>query len=168
MMTEMKILEDLQIRRKIKRMAYQIAEANFESEKIYFLGINSNGYNYAKMLMKSLEKISDKELILARISLKPQNPVESAITLDMNKEQMSDQAIIVVDDVANTGRTLFYAMEVLMGILPAKVETAVLVERMHKQFPISINYVGMTFATTIQDNIKVDLQEKGNYSVNMV
>ncbi|MGE5357167.1 MAG: phosphoribosyltransferase family protein [Deltaproteobacteria bacterium] len=163
----MKILEDLQIRRKIKRMAFEIAESNFECEKIYFLGINNNGFNYAKMLMKSLEKISDKELKLARISLKPQNPVENDISIDIDKSQLANEAIIVVDDVANTGRTLFYAMEVLMDILPAKVETAVLVDRMHKQFPISVNYVGMTLATTIQDNIKVDLTEKGSYSVNL-
>ena len=163
----MKILEDLQIRRKIKRMAFEIAESNFENEKIFFLGINNNGYNFARMLMKSLEKISDKELELARINLKPQNPLEAEIALDIEKQQLNNQAIIVVDDVANTGRTLFYAMEVLMDILPAKVETAVLVDRMHKQFPVNVNYVGMTLATTIQNNIKVDLKEKGSYSVDL-
>lgn len=163
----MKILEDLQIRRKIKRMAFEIAESNFENEKIYFLGINNNGYNFASMLLKALQKITDKELVLSRISLKPQNPVENEITIDIEKSQLANQAIIVVDDVANTGRTLFYAMEVLMDVLPVKVETAVLVDRMHKQFPVSVNYVGMTLATTIQDNIKVDLKEKGSYSVNL-
>ena len=163
----MKILEDLQIRRKIKRMAFEIAESNFENEKIYFLGINNNGYNFASMLLKALQKITDKELVLSRISLKPQNPVENEISIDIEKSQLSNQAIIVVDAVANTGRTLFYAMEVLMDVLPVKVETAVLVDRMHKQFPVSVNYVGMTLATTIQDNIKVDLKEKGSYSVNL-
>lgn len=148
-------------------MAFEIAESNFENEKIYFLGINNNGYNFASMLLKALQKITDKELVLSRISLKPQNPVENEITIDIEKSQLANQAIIVVDDVANTGRTLFYAMEVLMDVLPVKVETAVLVDRMHKQFPVSVNYVGMTLATTIQDNIKVDLKEKGSYSVNL-
>lgn len=163
----MKILEDLQIRRKIKRMAFEIAESNFENEKIYFLGINNNGYNFASMLLKALQKITDKELVLSRISLKPQNPVGADIKTELDKNLLNGQAIIVVDDVANTGRTLFYAMEVLMDVLPVKVETAVLVDRMHKQFPVSVNYVGMTLATTIQDNIKVDLKEKGSYSVNL-
>lgn len=163
----MKILEDLQIRRKIKRMAFEIAESNFENEKIYFLGINNNGYNFASMLLKALQKITDKELVLSRISLKPRNPVGADIKTELDKNLLNGQAIIVVDDVANTGRTLFYAMEVLMDVLPVKVETAVLVDRMHKQFPVSVNYVGMTLATTIQDNIKVDLKEKGSYSVNL-
>lgn len=148
-------------------MAFEIAESNFENEKIYFLGINNNGYNFASMLLKALQKITDKELVLSRISLKPRNPVEADIKTELDKNLLNGQAIIVVDDVANTGRTLFYAMEVLMDVLPVKVETAVLVDRMHKQFPVSVNYVGMTLATTIQDNIKVDLKEKGSYSVNL-
>lgn len=164
----MRILDNLQIKRKIKRMAFEIAESNFENDKIYFLGINNNGYNYASMLMKALKKISDKELILARLNLKPQNPIENDITLDIDKSKLNGHAVIVVDDVANTGRSLFYAMKVIMDILPAKVETAVLVDRMHKQFPININYVGLTFATTIHDNIKVNLMEKENFSVDLV
>ena len=164
----MRILDDVQIRRKIKRMAFEIAETNFESERIFLLGINNNGYNFAEMLVKSLRKVSDKELKLARISLKPQDPTKNEITVDIDKSKLEGQSIVVVDDVANTGRTLFYAMEVLMDVLPEKVETAVLVDRMHKQFPINIKHVGLTFATTIQDNIKVDLREKGAYIVDLV
>jgi pyrimidine operon attenuation protein / uracil phosphoribosyltransferase len=164
----MRILDNLQIKRKIKRMAFEIAESNFENHKIYFLGINNNGYNYASMLMKALKKISDKELILARLNLKPQNPIENDISLDIDKTKLNGHAVIVVDDVANTGRSLFYAMKVIMDILPVKVETAVLVDRMHKQFPVNINYVGLTFATTIHDNIKVNLMEKENFSVDLV
>jgi len=149
-------------------MAFEIAESNFENHKIYFLGINNNGYNYASMLMKALKKISDKELILARLNLKPQNPIENDISLDIDKTKLNGHAVIVVDDVANTGRSLFYAMKVIMDILPVKVETAVLVDRMHKQFPVNINYVGLTFATTIHDNIKVNLMEKENFSVDLV
>ena len=163
----MRILDDVQIRRKIKRIAFEIAETNFESGKIFFLGINNNGYNFAEMLMKSLRKVTDKELTLGRISLKPEDPTNNEIKVDIEKSRLTGNSIIVVDDVANTGRTLFYAMEVLMDVLPSKVETAVLVDRMHKQFPVDINHVGLTFATTIQNNIKVDLREKGAYSVNL-
>lgn len=149
-------------------MSYEIAESNFENHKIYFLGINNNGYNFASMLMKALKKISDKDLVLARLNLKPQNPVLSEISVEIEKNKLEGQAIIVVDDVSNTGRTLFYAMKVLLDILPAKVETAVLVDRMHKQFPVNINYVGLSFATTIHDNIQVNLKEKENYSVELI
>ena len=160
----MKILDSLQIRRKIERMAFEIIEENFKSEKLYLLGINNNGFNFAGMLKSQLMKISETQIILARLTLNPKNPVGHEIKVELDKKIMTGQNVIVVDDVANTGRTLFYAMKIFMDILPAKVETAVLVDRMHKSFPVSINFVGMTFATTIQDNIVVNLQ-KGKEAV---
>jgi len=160
----MKILDSLQISRKIERMAFEIIEANFELKKLFLLGINNNGYNFAEMLKPQLTKISDADIILSRLTLNPKNPVGDEIKVEMDKQVMNGENVIVIDDVANTGRTLFYAMKIFMDILPAKVETAVLVDRMHKSFPISINFVGMTFATTIQDNIVVNLQ-KGREAV---
>lgn len=164
----MKILDRLQITRKIERMAYQIAESNFDSKKIYLLGINNNGYGFAEMIKSKLENICEQKIILARISLKPKNPISEEVILDIDKQFLVDQTVIIVDDVANTGRTLFYAMKVLMDIIPSKIETAVLVDRMHKLFPISISYAGMSFATTMQDNIKVDLEKKGEETVYLV
>ena len=73
------------------------------------------------------------------------------------------KTIVVVDDVANTGRTLFYATKPLMEVVPAKVQMAVLVDRMHKSFPVHVDFVGMSLATTIQDHIEVELGR--SYSV---
>jgi pyrimidine operon attenuation protein/uracil phosphoribosyltransferase len=161
----MKILDRLQIIRKIERMTYEIAESNFENDKLYLLGINNNGYNFAKMLQEKLQKICKMDVFLNRLSLNPKNPVALDITVDIDKKNLEGNNIIVVDDVANTGRTLFYAMKIFMDIIPAEVETAVLVDRMHKSFPVSITYVGQSFATTIQDNIVVNLGIKGEESV---
>ena len=161
----MKILDRLQIIRKIERMAFEIAESKFGTDKIYLLGINNNGYNFAGMIKVRLEKICDIDVILKRLTLNPKNPVEHDISVDLDKKELEGASVIVVDDVANTGRTLFYAMKVFMDIIPAEVETAVLVDRMHKSFPVSINYVGQSFATTIQDNIVVELDKKGEEAV---
>ncbi len=161
----MKILDRLQIVRKIERMAFEIAESNFESEKLYLLGINNNGYNFAQMLKDKLNKICKIDVLLHRLSLNPKNPVDHDISVDIDINELHGSNIIVIDDVANTGRTLFYAMKVLMDIIPSEVETAVLVDRMHKSFPVSINYVGQSFATTLQDNIIVNLDKKGEESV---
>jgi len=63
-----------------------------------------------------------------------------------------------VDDVSNTGRTLFYAVKPLLGVLPRRVEVAVLVDRKHKLFPIQPDYVGLSLYTTLKDNIEVTLE----------
>ncbi|MEZ4907570.1 MAG: hypothetical protein R2771_08030 [Saprospiraceae bacterium] len=47
------------------------------------------------------------------------------------------------------------------------METAVLIDRKHKSFPVYINYYGLSLATTIQDNIKVDLSDKTDYKARL-
>jgi pyrimidine operon attenuation protein/uracil phosphoribosyltransferase len=68
--------------------------------------------------------------------------------------------------VANTGRTIFYAVQPLLQVLPKKVEVAVLVDRQHKSFPIKADYVGLSLATTLLEDIDVqirDVQEMAVY-----
>ena len=89
------------------------------------------------------------------------------IEIELPLESLNGKNIIVIDDVANTGRTLFYAVKPLMTILPNKIETAVLVDRKHKSFPIEVNYYGISLATTFQENIKVKLVDEGNFEVNL-
>ena len=44
-----------------------------------------------------------------------------------------------------------------MGILVKKMQVAVLVDRKHKSFPIQVDYVGLSLATTLNDNIDVKI-----------
>ena len=65
--------------------------------------------------------------------------------------------VVIVDDVANTGRTIFYACKPLLETLPKKIEVAVLVDRKHKSFPVKVDYVGLSLATTLKEDIDVQL-----------
>jgi pyrimidine operon attenuation protein/uracil phosphoribosyltransferase len=85
--------------------------------------------------------------------------MSSPIEVDVPVEDLDGKVVLVVDDVANTGRTLFYACKPLMEILPARLETAVLVDRKHKSFPIRVDYVGLSLATTLKENIDVQILE---------
>ena len=70
-----------------------------------------------------------------------------------------------MDDVANTGRTIFYAIKPLLDILPKKVEVAVLVDRTHKAFPIRVDYYGISLATTLKETINVEIRKKKERAV---
>lgn len=43
----MKILNEAQIKQKIKRLAYEILENNYDEEELIMLGINNNGLYFA-------------------------------------------------------------------------------------------------------------------------
>jgi len=153
----MQILDSKQIQQKIKRLAIQILEHNLDAKEIIFTGLNNNGYNFAKKLHSAVNAYERVPCTLTSVRLNPANPIGDDIELGLPKADFAGKTVIVVDDVANTGRTLFYAMKPLMEIIPKKIEIAVLVDRTHKSFPIHADYVGISLATTLKENIQVDL-----------
>ncbi len=155
-----KVLNNKQVDHKILRLAYEIYENNAYEAEIYVLGINTNGYNLAKLIVKELKKICDIEPHLSRLKIDPSSPVDNEISLSIDIEQLKDKTIIIVDDVANTGRTIYYSFRPLLDILTKKIEIAVLVDRQHKNFPVKVDYVGLSLATTHQENIDVILKSK--------
>lgn len=161
----MKILDHAQIKQKIKRIAIEILENNFAEKTIVLAGINNNGTGFARLLIKELKKITAIELKLVTIRLNPADPTTSEITIDAPIHSLKGKTIIVVDDVANTGRTIFYGCKPLLNIIPKKLEVAVLVDRKHKTYPIYAKYVGFSLATTLKEDIDLQILDTSDYAV---
>lgn len=157
----MQILDDQQIRQKIKRIAIEILEHNFDESEVILAGLNNNGVGFAQLLLSELLPLAPDgmELTLTRIRLNPANPVEYDPYIEMPEESLRGKSIIIVDDVANTGRTVFYAVQPLLKVLPKRVEVAVLIDRKHKSFPVKADYVGLSLATTLLENIEVNIRD---------
>jgi pyrimidine operon attenuation protein / uracil phosphoribosyltransferase len=164
----MQILNDTQIRQKIKRLTIEILERNFAEQDLILAGVNNNGLEMAQLLMQELLERTDKNITLTRLRLSPAAPSENPIVLEMPADQVNGKSIIVVDDVANTGRTLFFALKPFFDILPKKVEIAVLVDRKHKSFPIQPDYVGLSLATTLKEHIEVKIRDVAVFEVNLI
>jgi len=154
----MKILNERQIGQKVKRLAIEILEHNFGEPEIILAGINNNGMVFSELLMQELTNMSNIPITVTRIRLNPANPLAADIILEMPPEEVKDKVLIIVDDVANTGRTIFYAIKPILEVLPKKVEVAVLVDRSHKSFPIRVDYYGLSLATTLKNNIDVQIR----------
>lgn len=155
----MKLLDTNGIEQKIKRLAIEILENNSSEKEIVLAGINNNGKAFAELILHAMQniKVVSPWLILTSIRLNPASPIEHPITVDMPLEELKNKVIIVIDDVANTGRTLQFAMKPLLDILVKKIELAVLVNRKHKSYPVAPNYVGVELSTTLRDNITVEI-----------
>lgn len=163
----MEILTHQKIEQKIRRLAIEIMERNTEEQELFVAGVNNNGLRFATLIVEELKKLSSCPIHLLRMQLDPAHPIEAQIELDMPIQNLSNKAILIVDDVANTGRTLFYACKPLLEILPKKIEVAVLVDRTHKSFPIHADYVGLSLATTLREHIQVNLSEADAYSASL-
>lgn len=163
----MLLLDHDKINRKIKRIAIQILEQNYQEEEIILAGINNNGTAFAQLLFDELNRISDKNFTLTRIQLNPADPVSKEVILELTPAYFKEKVVIIVDDVANTGRTILYAIKPLLNVIPKKIEVAVMVDRKHKSYPVQVDYVGLSLATTLQEDIEVKLSNKQNFEVHL-
>lgn len=150
--TKTQILDKETVSRKIKRMALEVAEQNIGEELVVIAGISGNGEVIAKCLAKELQGIGAFPIQVITVSLNKKDPDEVTVT---PKTDFTNKTILLADDVANTGKTLFYALQPFFAAAPKKIQTAVLVERSHKLFPIQTDYAGLSIATTLQEHIEV-------------
>ena len=164
----MRILDEVQIRRKLSRLAIEVLERHADTDSLYLVGVNNNGYTTATELLRLMrEETPDAEVHLRRVHLSPADPLHGGVRYAGDVGELAGQAVVIVDDVASTGRTAFYAAKPLMDVLPRSLEVAVLVDRRHKRFPVSSDYVGLTLSTTLKDDIRV-YYEEGDWRVELV
>jgi pyrimidine operon attenuation protein/uracil phosphoribosyltransferase len=141
---------------KIHRMALEIAEnISEDTVPLVLIGVRKSGMAIAEKLSVYLLRYIKVTLQIISVSLSKQFPSEVVLSEIIDFE---DKNIVVVDDVCNTGRTMLYALKPLLDYHPRRIQTLVLVERMHKLFPIKPDYVGLSVATTIQDHIQVEIE----------
>ncbi len=154
-MSKKYILDGQQADLKIKRMALQILEENVDAGQIILAGVAPNGSLIAAKLMALMEMHTDSTIQLQEIHLDKKHPttivIEPIFPLD-------GAVVILVDDVANSGRTLTYAIKPYLDAYPASIQTLVLVDRTHKRFPIQPDYVGFALASTLQEYIDLDVE----------
>jgi pyrimidine operon attenuation protein/uracil phosphoribosyltransferase len=153
------ILNKKQTQQKIKRIAFEIYEQNFRLKEIIIAGIFDKGYLFAQLLEKELTEISKIKVMLVKVTVDKASPLQSEIKLDVDIKQLKNKTIILTDDVLNTGRTLAYSLKPFLNIEASKLQTAVIVDRNHKLFPVSADYVGYSMATTLKESIEVDFSK---------
>ncbi|MBC3538424.1 phosphoribosyltransferase family protein [Rufibacter sediminis] len=156
---ENRILDHYQILQKIKRMAFEIYEQNFEEKELVLAGIHENGYFLAQRLAQELREISPLEIRLMGIELHKTEPLAHDIVITPALPSLTDTTVILVDDVLNTGKTLAYTLREFLDKDCKKLEIATLINRHHTRYPISSTYTGYSLATTLREHIRVVLAE---------
>ena len=167
------ILSGETVAEKLHRMALEVAEQlSDENTELIIVGIEGAGkfgeegagQFVASQVTHYLKKYVSSPV--KQISLHLNKHETSAITLS-EEVDFNEKNILVIDDVCNSGKTLLYALKPLMQYHPKRIQTLVLIERMHKLFPIKPDFVGYSIATAPADFVKVE-ESNGNISAVLV
>ena len=152
-----KILNDKKIKKILKRISYQILEGNLDESEIFLVGIKKNGFEIAKLIKIELEKICDINIQVYPLVIDKKD-LNKKILTDIDLKKMSDKTAILVDDVLNTGKTLIHAVKYILNAHLYELVTVVLIDRNHKKFPIKVDIKGTSISTSINERIKLLIQ----------
>ncbi len=159
------ILNAEQIRQKIRRIAFQIYETNFEEPALLLAGIAGEGYVLAEALAQDLREIAPFTVELMQVQLDKAQLAQPAVLLDRPATDFTDKVVVVIDDVLYTGRTLAFSLQPFLSVPVRKLQVAVLIDRNHPRYPIAADYKGYELSTTLTDHVKVVLSDPARAGV---
>ena len=168
MSEKVKILDTIQIKQKINRLAFEVYENNFSEKELFVVGIEGNGYKVAQHICKKLEDISHIKVKIGKINVNKDKPWEGEPEIDFTEKDFVNKTIVLVDDVLNSGKTLMYAVKLFLDKPVKKINTVILVDRSHTRFPVKADYVGLTLSTTLQEHIEADFSVKNKEAVYLI
>lgn len=156
-MTEKKyILSREAALQKLHRMALELAEnLSGSNAAVILVGVKESGLVIANKIAGLLRPYVSNEIRIISVSLNKHKPQEVVLSEALN---LNDLNVVLIDDVSNSGKTLLYGLKPFLEFYPRTVQTMVMVERMHKLYPIKPDYVGMSVATTLEDHIELEVE----------
>ena len=165
-MSKRTVLSSDDIRRAITRISHEILEQNRGVDNLLLLGIPTRGIQLATRIAQVIKEhsatdvsVGSLDVTMYRDDLSDQPTRVVGIT-NIPTSGVSGKAVVLVDDVLFSGRTIRAALDALNDHgRPAAVRLAVLVDRGHRQLPIRADYVGKNLPTALTERISVKLDE---------
>ncbi|WP_375448599.1 phosphoribosyltransferase family protein [uncultured Fibrella sp.] len=164
-MNPVQILSADQIRQKIRRIASQLYETNFDEAALVLAGVAGEGYELARRIADELRQIAPFSVTLVQIELDKTQKAQPNIQLPGGSGTYTDRVVVLIDDVLYSGRTLAFSLQPFLSVPVRKIQVAVLVNRNHPRFPIAADFIGLELATTLNEHVDVILSDSAREGV---
>ncbi len=126
-----------------------------DEKQIWVAGIDSRGQFIAKQIISELQKISSLGIHQLDIHL-DRTTFEPKFLSESDFDALNHSVVVIVDDVMNSGKTIVSSFMPFLNRGVRKIELAVLASRSHRLYPIKADYVGISMATTLHENLLFD------------
>lgn len=182
-----RVLDSDDVQRVIARLAHEIVDRiaadsrgplGLDAQSLALVGIRTGGAHIATRLAKEITKLRGPrgevpvgilDITLYRDDvLLSGNPVPLLRGTDVDFD-VDGRAIVLVDDVLYTGRTVRAGLDALLDLgRPSVVRLAVLVDRGLRELPVAADFVGRALETRREERVEVLLVEEGHASDEVV
>lgn len=162
---EIMTAEDIKL--SLDRLACEILEKIPNHEKLALIGIQRRGADLACRLCSILSSRTGSQVPCGELDINlyrddwttaDSTPNINSTTIDFDVE---DKAIVLIDDVLFTGRTIRSALEAILDFgRPRAVKLLVLIDRGHRELPIQADFTGKYVPTDHGQHVNVFLLER--------
>ena len=159
------IMDETAVQRAITRIAHEIVERNEGCDDLAIVGIVTRGDILAGQLADQIKQIEGVDVPQGSLDISFYrddfathiSPEVHATKIPFN---VDGKRIVLVDDVLFTGRTIRAALDATMDLgRPNSIELAVLVDRGHRELPISPDFVGKNVPSSRGENVRLFCKE---------
>lgn len=165
-LSTVEVIDEVSMGRMIERLAHDIVEKNKGTDNLCLVGIRTRGVYLAERIARAIERfesvalpqgILDITFYRDDLDIIDQVPEIKGSELPFS---VTGKTIVLIDDVLFTGRTVRAAVETVMNHgRPSKIQLLVLVDRGHRELPVSANFVGKNLPTSKLEKVKVYFSE---------
>ena len=173
-----RVLDSSDVQRVVARLAHEIVDRiaadsrgplGLDKDSLALVGIRTGGAHLAErlageiaLLTKARPPVGVLDITLYRDDvLLSGNPVPQLRGTEIDFD-VDGRAVVLVDDVLFTGRTVRAALDALLDLgRPACVRLAVLVDRGLRELPVAADFTGRALETTRGEHVEVKLTEEG-------
>lgn len=160
------VMDSQAMDRALTRIAYEIIERNKGTGDVVIIGIQRRGVTLAGRIAKKIAQVEGRDVPVGIVditlyrddlSMLAQHPVINGTNIQFSVE---GKIVVLIDDVLYTGRTARAAIDAVMDFgRPKKIQLAVLVDRGHRELPISADFRGKNLPTSRTEAVSVCVTE---------
>jgi pyrimidine operon attenuation protein/uracil phosphoribosyltransferase len=161
------VMDEADVRREIARMAREIVERNEGVLDLVIMGVHRRGTQIADLLLGEIEKVANGpvssgsiDITLYRDDLGTIGPRPLVGESELPAGGIDGKTVVLVDDVAYTGRTMRAAINELSDWgRPRRIQFCVLVDRGGRELPIQPDFVGKVVTVAKGQRVEVYVPE---------
>ncbi|MBP3193581.1 bifunctional pyr operon transcriptional regulator/uracil phosphoribosyltransferase PyrR [Natronogracilivirga saccharolytica] len=157
--------EDLD--RTCQRLAHQFVEPFDDPGSLAIIGMQTRGVDIARRINGYIKQFFSVDVPMGvldttfyRDDFRTRMKMPSVQVTDIPFD-LFGRDLVLVDDVLYTGRTVRSAMDALMSFgRPSSVRFCCMVDRGHRELPVTADYVGIYVPTHLNEEIRVETNEQ--------
>ncbi len=155
------IMDGTSMGRSITRMAHEILERNKGLDGVVLVGILTRGATLAERIAEKLYAIESVRPLVQPLDARPyRDDISTGVRHPVEGLNVSNQTVVLVDDVLYTGRTVRAALDAILLTGRANmIQLATLIDRGHRELPIRPDFVGKNVPTGKDEEILVRFEE---------